>query len=576
MGDAGPILHRDLNELQHVVSSRSSELSCLDINKVIECATGAASPPHEFSKSQVVLKSEEAESLDNELGTENPSNHTELPIAVDSTIVLPNKNISWSDMDFGGSISESLKMKLLNELRKDGTKVSEEEVSLALLECASACASEKPRDATCSFCFGLVILYHARTWPIERVSTLCDAIDNPNELFSFARSCLVRCLSLYNQMNSNGMLGWLEYGESTAVSHQMDVLSNVLTFLAFIYAEEERWDAATSVLETLIVKCEEIFAGAHPIIITSLLDLASLSRRTGNHSYASHLLARATERVSLLLVETEASYMEYLHNASKDNTKEAPIFCVDKGRDSFESLRHFIIALQETTERQNGLQKYRDIWICSIHHRILGDSLAVLANCEQATWIHLSTSSSDESCMETIRYFWSLSLLHFEKAFAGFSTVAGFENRDVSGAVFGMARCLRELGETDKALELLSMVVAGLETSPPIVQNSLCPDLKPSSTSYISHAVFMSKQDHPQVQHHVMRALCLWLMSILSVDKSKKEDGRNRAFRFLHTSSVSLQLALTEMHDGDEKTRKICVDFLEKIEREAKNISQHR
>lgn len=80
--------------------------------------------------------------------------------------------------------------------------------------------------------------------------------------------------------------------------------------------------------------------------------------------------------------------------------------------------------------------------------------------------------------------------------------------------------------------------------------------------------------DNPQVQHHVMRALCLWLMSILSADKCKDDEGRNRAFRFLHTSSVSLQLALTEMHYGDEKTRTICIDFLEKIELEAKSLSK--
>ncbi|GAX23108.1 hypothetical protein FisN_25Lh053 [Fistulifera solaris] len=567
LGDKGPLLHKDLCNLHATLSSRNRKLTSFDMCTLITCATGIT-PPCDVSKNPDAgdaLKAEVSASMETEkIGTD-------LLLIADGTEAPRSATMSWKDMDLGGMLSDTSKDDMLDILRKDTMTLCDEEFPLALLECAFACASGKVEDPACSFCLCLVVLYCVRLFPTNEKFKLGDNFDEPAGFLGLARSYLVKSLSvcLDVRLEEQEIDDEIKFGKSAP---------GLLNLLALTYAEEGRWNDAASVLTTLILLCEERYTKVNPILITAMLDLASMSRRAGNHSHAAQLLTQTTERVSMLLVGTEASYMEYLRNASRDTTSDAPMFYLDDGRDSFEILRQFVIVFQQG---HVDLQRFRDPWICSFYHRVLGDSFAVLANCEQATWLHLPTSSTKQSHTETIRYYWSCALSHFEKAFEGFSAVAGIENSDVSGTVFGMVRCLRELGETDKALELLSMIVAGLENVTPAALDSVDSDLNPSrSPCYVAHALHTTKQGQiagrPRVNHHIMRALCLWWMSILSVDKNKGKDGRDRAFRFLHTSSLSLQLALTEMHPGDEDTRKVCVDFLETIEQEARNISQQR
>jgi hypothetical protein len=567
LGDKGPILHKDLCNLQATLTSKSLEFTSFDMCTFIEWAP-RTTPPCELTEIQDAGETFKAE-VSASMETEKIS--ADLRTVFDGTEAPRSVTMEWIDMDLGGMISDTLKGDLLDKLREDTTTLCDEERSLALLECAFACASEKLEDLVRSFCLCSVVLYCVRHFPTSKNFKLRDIIGEPAGLLGLSRSYLVKSLSVC----LNVRLEEQEIDDEIKFGKRAPCLLNLL---ALTYAEEGRWNDAASVLETLILMCEERYTKVNPILITAMLDLASMSRRAGNHSHAGQLLMQVTERVSMLLVETEASYMEYLRNASRDTTNDAPLFYLDDGRDSFEILRQFVIVFQQV-DGQVDLQRFRDPWICWIYHRILGDSFAVLANCEQATWLYLSTNSIDHSHMETIRYYWSCALSHFEKAFEGFSAVAGLENRDVSGAIFGMVRCLRELGETDKALELLSMMVAGLENVTHAPQDPFDSDLNSSSSPcYVAHALLTTQQgqnaDHPCFDHHIVRALCLWWMSILSVDKNKGQEGRNRAFRFLHTSSLSLQLALTEMHPNDEDTRKVCVNFLETIEQEAKNISQ--
>jgi len=134
-------------------------------------------------------------------------------------------------------------------------------------------------------------------------------------------------------------------------------------------------------------------------------------------------------------------------------------------------------------------------------------------------------------------------------------------------------------------LELLTIVVSFSKSAPEEETKEPDSETQEEMTNepktkpvYLSRSLF-NRSSISSSKIHVSRdtsaALCLWLMAILSLDQAPNEEGRERAFSFLHAASVSLQTALNKVSDADdEETRGMCLEFLSMIEDEAMQISE--
>ena len=126
---------------------------------------------------------------------------------------------------------------------------------------------------------------------------------------------------------------------------------------------------------------------------------------------------------------------------------------------------------------------------------------------------------------------------------------------------------MRELGQSQKALELLSLVVSCKD--PVIVSNEEDVLTKaPTSTPnrFLPPEPKKSKTSRRKDEMLQSSARCLWLMATLSLEESPNDSGRNKAFDLFHAASIRLQ---------DTTNRTECIPFLAMIEDEAEQIAEH-
>lgn len=480
-------------------------------------------------------------------------------------------------------LSRVAKYKLLEDLQSMDEAPTPESIILAILECATSAASENPRDLASFFCLHMLFISFLRDAKISSPKTKDGPIKEA-ELFEYSRRCLLRCFMLCCQATSLGMTGWLEYGENDPIVRLEEGPANMLNLIADSFAQELKWREAQTVLQSLFLKYERELPSYHPLRIESIFNLASVAFVNGNASFAAKLISKATDAVSRRLVELESSILSFTQSYSSSNPRNMPLFRAEGLGSALVALGWYVSYLQEVTETMVSTHHYNSSGVIFMQQSLVADGFAVLANCKAAVRAKLGSRSSGETVSG--RYYWKLALTYYHKAFKGLSASKGFEDHHVCGAAFGMARCLRELGEHQKALELLSTVVAALETTPasPIASKAAIQPLslqhfggEKKRDPFLSQVLRLQSRaqgGEPQIQHHVTVALCLWQMSVLSVDGSPDEKGRTRAFGLLHAASVSMQLALRELSDTDGMIQTTCIDILGKIENEAKKISK--
>ena len=483
----------------------------------------------------------------------------------------------------GGQVSDEMRSKFLHELQSRGDALSKEEALLAILECGASVASANPRDAAAFFCLHSLFFYLLRKESADLLPTLEHGHNGVNDLIAYSRRCLMRCLTLCSQGTSVGMAGWLEYGESDPVVRLSRGPANILHRIAGSYAREQKWNEAQAVLSTLLLKNERELPSHHPLVVVSLLHLAAVARINDDSLFMSTLVESATNRVFQFLVEIETSFMSYLHSCSWHESDSKPVFRIEDGPTALEALRRFVGTFNESVKGETFLCLEQHNPVVIVKHCLLGDSMAVLANCQASARVHLGSKSTLDSASSE-QHYWKLAFANYRMAFTGLSEIRGFDDPRVCSAAYGMARCLRELGQHQKALELLTTVVAAMQVAPSHVHSKI--DVNPLHRFDEKHAIktpFLSRvlqarhqESQPVVQHHITVALCLWLMSVLSIDSSPNEQGRSRAFALLHAASVSLKLAMAELDSDGGVLRSTCMDMLKKVEVEAQKISKPR
>jgi hypothetical protein len=286
----------------------------------------------------------------------------------------------------------------------------------------------------------------------------------------------------------------------------------------------------------------------------------------------------------------ETLYTSHLSKARSSNKPGQTLFRIEHGRDAIMELHAFAALFQRQLDRDMVSVVGADNEIVLANQCFVADTLSVLANCTSAAYFFLG-STSEESDVNG-RQYWSMAYRYYERCYNNLAVTKNFDDPFLLRPLFGVARCLREFGETENALKLLSIVVSfrrnideksnsdwsrtdTLEESQggddKIAKNhpNPAPRFLPVSTiSNIGTEVEL-------IPKSMLSALCLWLMSILSVDQKGDEEGRERAFGYLHAASVLLQDSLHKTSDiCDDAARAMCIRFLSMIEDEAELISE--
>lgn len=456
-------------------------------------------------------------------------------------------------------------------------------ILLSLLEEGAQRLASNPRDVPSFYCvYGLLTCvfensYWFQNLPVDAHKSLGDR----DQLVSYATRCLLRCLTISYQSTSTGMTGWMEYGSSCYSDRVVDRPFALLQNLAYVFASNGKWREAEDVLQANVLRCEQQLPLYHPLTIVTILDLAGAASANSRTDLASNLVALATRRFAFYLSEMEGLCFNRLQEVISSSYSGNSSFFIDRDRGPFSKLKAFIALLQYQSNRKilSVLGAWHEITL--FHHCLLGDSTAVMANCVQAA----DCLETNTTCNHRSAEFWRLAYCHYKIAFEGFSQTRGCEDTAVYTTAYGLARCMRETGQTKQALRVLSSLVGNTEEA--LLRGEV--DCKSDSELKQAPNRFKGKYQQSrgassritnnsgfEITREMSLGLCFWLLAVLCVDGNLTALGRSQSLRYLRASSMILQLALKRISSSKEegvgRRRAKCVELLRTIEEEARRL----
>lgn len=457
----------------------------------------------------------------------------------------------------------------LEEMRKTELRVSD--VFLSILEAAASETTRHPRDFPTHCCCYFILRTVLHNPTDERnIESLGFGVKNRKDLAKYTNLCLQRALKISNQAMSVGMYGWLEYGTRSPLARLLVQPFNLLRLLAYDYARLGEWDKAAETLTSQFLRCEQQLPRYHPTTLICMIDLAVASRRIGEDDFASRLLSQTAARLSDYLKEMEKDFLSCLAKSTKLGGKPGDtVVRIEHGRDALLMLRSFVSIMRREMKREMVEIASNNDEAILANHCFFGEALCILVNCKSA-------SRALVGCPKRLRTecdpLWKEAADHFSFSLDGLLLRQDISSMSVARSAFGVARCLRELNESDKALEILSIIaaqhlgpckanVAEQETSIGIPE------------SQRKQFLYVPRKVTPSLLKNIVASICLWLMAALALDSSPDEEGRGIAFRYLHAASVNLQTALNGAEE-DDPNRSSYIQFLSLIEDEALQIAE--
>lgn len=420
-----------------------------------------------------------------------------------------------------------------------------------------------------------------------------------------SKECLLRCLAISNQGTSVGMIGWLEYGAANSFGRMAQAPFFALRELAFTCACEGDWDGAVDVLGALTVRCDQQLPLYHPLSLSSFIDLAGAASMASDLVLERKALGIVSTRLAFYLAEQEKSFFAKYDSTSREGG--GVVLRFENGIDGISMLKGFVEKFENQLDRsflelvgKDGNGKAKDI-LC-INHCFLADALSALANCVRAgeALFGLPTDGKTGS-----QYYWHAAYVHYETALKGFvRNKKGLTDDTTVSVAYGIGRCLRELGQRQKAVQVLSSVVSALgqrETECNRVEaldhaEARAPSdghQTPVSLSFLpnngvdARSILLSKNIEGSGRCEQFMALCLWLMAVFTVEDDPNERGRMRALSLLHAASEALQTVMTSsmpnqaastsagthmFSDTPLSYRQTCRELYLRIEEEAKEL----
>jgi hypothetical protein len=378
---------------------------------------------------------------------------------------------------------------------------------------------------------------------------------------------LLTSLNTANQAMSVGMTGWLEYGSSTILDRSMDRTFEIMERLAHYYAVNGKLDISVDVLRSLLVKCEFNLPLHHPITLVVLLDLSGALLVSSQDEQARRLVWQASHRLSKYLGEQETMYCNAIDEWSNLPPEDKLIFRRRTADDFLSMLRAFVSFLEELLGREFPGVLGPTSETVLLNHCLLGDSMAVLANCLSMKELdHLVIQRESTSV-------WTCAMKHYRAAFEGWAKVGrSLSHPNTVSAACGLCRCLRELGKLEQAINILSMVVSATKSQP--TKAGLSRDLGnlPSITFLppASGSPSTCLQARLSSGREQSSALCLWYLAAYSIEAHPNENGRIHALNLLHASSECLRRALKANTDGSYANT--LLEMLRCVEDEAREL----
>jgi hypothetical protein len=456
----------------------------------------------------------------------------------------------------------------LEALRTSRKGFSDIDFYKALLMRGAQVVSENPRDVPSFYCMHVISAFLCKAKQEEIQHT-------PEEMVELSRQCLSRCLSVSNQVASTGMMGWLEYGSSTHV-RDIERPFEIQHAVACNYAHRQMWEDAEDTLKALVMSLEQQFPPYHPTTLAALLDLAAVSSVTSNDTFANRTVKKVSQRLSLYLSEVEDRFLSRREEYVTDRQTNDAVFRIDDDRDWLSMLTTFVSTFESHLDRELVRIIGSDSHIALVHHCLVADSLVVLANC-----VATATQSSISGATCAAEY-WRQALIHYRYALKGFTRKVGLDDPNVAAVAYGAARCLRELGRTEEALQVLCKIVdiseqavAAESIATKSTPRNVSSDRDQRKSSFLPQRCFRRRkpaQSKTQGCKRMPSALCFWLMAALTADINPDERGRDRALNLLCSASKSLQAGLVDIPERDSSTKVAYIEFLQTIEDEAKRL----
>lgn len=453
----------------------------------------------------------------------------------------------------------------------------------ALLRRGGQAIQDNPRDAPSLYCMYALFTFLSDPERYESADSL-NCLVSREQMIMYSQQCLLQCWILSNQAVSTGMMGWMEYDSMQQHGKDIERPLTVHYGIACTFARNQMWTDAEDVLKSLVVARDHHFPQYHPRTLTTLLDLAAVRSMTADTSSASQTVSEVSKRLGTYLSMAEDQFLSRRDENIADREAEDVVFRTDHGRDWLSTLAAFVSSFEKLLGRDMVKTMGPEHDVTLVHHCLLADSLVVLANCigtEKAYSRPVADASPANS-----GHYWQEALLHYQYALQGFTQTKGPTDPNVSAAAFGAARCLRELGRSEEALEILSTVVEvseqDLSTQPrgsTVNANSL--DRKADSdrerSSFLPRRCLRQRQVGPSKRgndenRRLSSALCFWLMAALTADLKPSKQGRDRSLSLLHSASKLLQNGLRASPNMVESTRVAFIEMLQRIEAEARYI----
>ena len=468
----------------------------------------------------------------------------------------------------------------------------------AMMEVGITEASANPRDLPSFYC-----LHFLTQFNIEKIRTLGHSLSTScldhrpkqkhetgnkdakaatsslRERLSLSKKFLLRSLAITNQATSAGMIGWLEYGSSDPLERTISLPFDVLQRLACNFAVQGDWSGASDVLSALVIRCEQQLPIYHPTTLASMLDLAASCMMTNDYAFAQGVVKRVADRLALYLSEQESSYFDTLRRRVAFEYETDRVYLLDTSADAASMLKAFVTAFQNHLSREFMTVIGPNHEIALINQAFVGDALAVLANCLSA-----GESDSDDRSASTSSgahvYYWSLAYVQHQQSFKGWVAAHGLTHPNAAASAYSLARCLRELGKVDKALQVLSAVASSLGNTSGSKKQTLNSSNK--HEEHLSTLTFLPPNSRTGGRGAHLRlelsskvqstVLCLWMTAVFSVEHIPDERGRFRALGLLRDASRVLQHALDQATEADDLSRETLLELYECVEHEASSL----
>lgn len=383
----------------------------------------------------------------------------------------------------------------------------------------------------------------------ERYSWTRSAYDKENAEKSIATS-----LEIIDRSNAVGMVGWLDYGKSNVLDRALERPFDTLSNLAAFHASDGKWESATDILRSLVLRSEQQLPLYHPITITSLLDLSGALYNSGEKVMANKISRRAQKRLLLYLEEQEACTLKMHDMQSPRGSSLAGSDPYEYyklvGLDHLGMLKTFARNMKFLSQRKmvSILQSGHPMKILNMS--FLGDTYSVLACClrhESKFYAKMFTKKSQQvQLCEESRAAWMLAGGYYKKSLRGWSRLNCSYQCNVMSTVCSLARCLHEIERRKEAIKILYSIIRTCTeelNSTSVVRKyngkmprEHIPAAKKENNRSMSSSITI--QSEKSRKEHL--ATCMWTLAIYIVEENPNEEGRLSAIGLLQSAITLL------------------------------------